>query len=75
MLENWADDELNVDIYVPRFSWDKELEQYNREGVETVITRDREDPDVLIFDVGGDVGELYFRVADIVRAARYLGDN
>ena len=62
--------DVNVDIYLPRLQLNEE-ERFVKAG-DVVITRDRYDPEVLILDVGGDVGELFFRVSDFGSAMRML---
>lgn len=60
-----------ADVYVPRYTLNIESFEFER-GKDVVVTADREDESIVILDFGGDIGEVYFKRAQLERALRVL---
>lgn len=67
-------DDVGFDIYMPMYKWDDDVEQFVKNR-EVVLTRDRTEPQMIIADLGGDIGEVYFKVGDLLKTVRILIGN
>lgn len=69
-----TDDDVGMEIFFPRYEWDRENDKFHKLP-DVVVTRDREDPSMIILDLGGDIGEVFFKVNDLIKAVRILVGN
>ena len=64
-------EDLAVDIHLPQYRLDGEEVVFVKDK-DVILTRDLEDPSILIVDLGKEAGEVYFKVADLAYAMRLL---
>jgi hypothetical protein len=64
-------EDLTVDIHLPQYRLDGEEVAFVKDK-DVILTRDLEDPEILIMDLGKDLGEVYFKVTDLAYAMRLL---
>jgi hypothetical protein len=60
-----------TDVYIPRYKINGDTVEFES-GMDVVATVDREDDSIVILDFGGDIGEVYFKRAQLERALRVL---
>lgn len=60
-----------ADVYIPRYKLNSDTVEFES-GRDVVATVDREDGSIIILDFGGEIGEVYFKRAQLERALRVL---